>query len=183
MHFRRWMICEKLQLFHFRSFFPYRWLSFHSHEFSLHKVFVWFFYLIFVYCLLLFFLWVVSTCVLICLVVLVDGFPSLIFIYKVFFSLVHLYRWGVKNVGQRIIYINSLGLWRGFWGVGEGEAGEATGDRCQSVTGAGPQRFPHRPGVQIRTWSPQSIAAVRREGMTVGSHPSPTAPPPHQRQI
>jgi hypothetical protein len=39
-----------------------------------------------------------------------------------------------------------------------------------------PPRFPHRPGVQTRTWSPQSIAAVRREGMTVGSHPSPTAP-------
>ncbi len=38
-----------------------------------------------------------------------------------------------------------------------------------------PPRFPHRPGVQTRTWSPQSIAAVRREGMTVGSHPSPTA--------
>jgi hypothetical protein len=39
-----------------------------------------------------------------------------------------------------------------------------------------PPRFPHRPSVQTRTWSPQSIAAVRREGMTVGSHPSPTAP-------
>jgi hypothetical protein len=25
--------------------------------------------------------------------------------------------------------------------VGEGEAGEATGDRCQSVTGVGPPRF------------------------------------------
>jgi hypothetical protein len=37
-------------------------------------------------------------------------------------------------------------------------------------------RFPHRPGVQTRTWSPQSIAAVRRKGMTVRSHPSPTAP-------
>jgi hypothetical protein len=40
-------------------------------------------YLIFVDCLLLFFLWVVSTCVLICLVLLMDGFPSLIFIYRV----------------------------------------------------------------------------------------------------
>jgi hypothetical protein len=32
----------------------------------------------------LFFLWVVSTCVLFCLVLLMDGFPSLIFIYKIF---------------------------------------------------------------------------------------------------
>jgi len=61
-------------------------------------------------------------------------------------------------------------------GVGEGEAGEAAGDRCQFVTRVGPPRFPHQPGVQTRTWSPQSIATVRREGMTVGSHPSPTAP-------
>jgi len=43
--------------------------------------------LIFVDCLLLFFLWVVSTCVLICLVLLMDGFPSLIWIYKVFLLL------------------------------------------------------------------------------------------------
>ncbi len=47
--------------------------------------------------------------------------------------------------------------------MGEGEAGEAAGDH-------------HWLGVQTRTWSPQSIAAVRREGMTVGSHPSPTTP-------
>jgi len=33
---------------------------------------------IFVDCLLLFFLWVVSTCLLICLVLLMDGFPSLV---------------------------------------------------------------------------------------------------------
>jgi hypothetical protein len=39
------------------------------------------FYFIFVDCLLLFFLWVVSTCVLFCLVLLMDGFSSLIFIY------------------------------------------------------------------------------------------------------
>jgi hypothetical protein len=39
---------------------------------------------IFVDCLLLFFLWVVSTCVLICLVLLMDGFLSLIFIPMVF---------------------------------------------------------------------------------------------------
>jgi hypothetical protein len=37
----------------------------------------------FCYCLLLFFLWVVSTCVLICLILLMDGLPSLIFIYSV----------------------------------------------------------------------------------------------------
>jgi len=39
----------------------------------------------------------------------------------------------------------------GVLGVGEGEAGEATGDRCQSVTGVGPPQFPHRPCVQIKT--------------------------------
>jgi len=44
------------------------------------------------------------------------------------------------------------------------------------MTGVGLPRFPHRPCVQTKTWSPQSIAAVRREGMTIGSHPSPTAP-------
>ncbi len=30
----------------------------------------------------------------------------------------------------------------------EGEAGEAAGDWCQSMTGVGPPRFPHQPGVQ-----------------------------------
>ncbi len=40
----------------------------------------------------------------------------------------------------------------------------------------GPPRFSHWPGVQTKTWFPQSITAVRKEGMTVGSHPSPTAP-------
>jgi hypothetical protein len=45
-------------------------------------------YLIFVDYLLLFFLWVVSTCVLFCLVLLMNGFPSLIFIYKVFLLLI-----------------------------------------------------------------------------------------------
>jgi hypothetical protein len=45
----------------------------------LHKVFT--------DCSLLFFIWVVFTCVRICLVLLMDGFPSLIFIYQVFLSL------------------------------------------------------------------------------------------------
>jgi hypothetical protein len=35
-------------------------------------------------CLLLFFLWVVFTCVLICLELLLNGFASLIFIHRVF---------------------------------------------------------------------------------------------------
>ncbi len=62
----------------------------------------------------------------------------------------------------------------------------------QKWAAPGPPQFSHWPGVQTRTWSPQSIAAVRREGMTVGSHPSPTAPeadiktfpspPPHYRK-
>jgi len=64
----------------------------------------------------------------------------------------------------------------GFWGLGEGEADEAADNRCQSVTGVGPPRFPHQPSVQTRTWFSQSIATVRREGMTVGLHPSRTAP-------
>jgi hypothetical protein len=32
----------------------------------------------------LFFLWVMSTCAFICLVLLMDGFPSFIFIYMIF---------------------------------------------------------------------------------------------------
>jgi len=62
------------QLFCFRSSLLY-WLSFHGCESSLHRVFTWF----------LFILWVVFTCVFFCLVLLMDGFPSLIFIYKVSF--------------------------------------------------------------------------------------------------
>jgi hypothetical protein len=71
-----------------------------------------------------------------------------------------------------------------FGGWGEGEVSV-----CLSVTGVlgggggrgrwssgRPPRFPHRPGVQTRTWSPQSIATVQRKRMTVGSHPSPIAP-------
>jgi hypothetical protein len=52
-------------------------------------VFTFFFFLFFwVDCLLLFFLWVVSTtCVLFCLILLRDGFPSLIYIYSVFLLL------------------------------------------------------------------------------------------------
>jgi hypothetical protein len=38
----------------------------------------------FVDCLLFFFLYKLCVCVLICLVLLMDGFPSLIFIYRVF---------------------------------------------------------------------------------------------------
>jgi hypothetical protein len=41
----------------------------------------------FVDCFLLYFLWLVSTCALLCLVFLVDGFPSLIFMYKFFFRI------------------------------------------------------------------------------------------------
>ncbi len=50
------------------------------------------FYFIFAtYCLLLFFLWVVSTCAFDCLVLLMDGFQSLIFIYRVFLLVFFLY--------------------------------------------------------------------------------------------
>ncbi len=51
----------------------------------------------------------------------------------------------------QIIYINSVSpsvcLWWGFWGVGEGEANEVAGNRCQSMTGVGPPRFSHWLGV------------------------------------
>jgi len=60
----------------------YGWFSFRSHDSSLHKVFT--LYMIFVDCLLLFFLWVVSTCVLICLVLLMDRFPCFILILHIF---------------------------------------------------------------------------------------------------
>jgi hypothetical protein len=58
----------------------YGWLSFCCHESSLHMIFTWF-----LFCWLFAFVWVVSTCVHICLaLLLMDGFPSLIFIYRVF---------------------------------------------------------------------------------------------------
>jgi hypothetical protein len=119
---------------------------------------------------------------------------------------------GVLGVGrERSVRRPVLVSDGGFWG-GEGEAGEATSDRCQSVTGflgwggrgrwsnerpvsvcdgVGPPRFPHPSGVQTRTWSPQNIAVVRRERMTVGLHLSPTTleadiktfpSPPHYRK-
>jgi hypothetical protein len=48
--------------------------------------------------LLLFFLWVVFTCVLICLVLLMDGFTSLIFIYRIFllFSSTSMSPWFIR---------------------------------------------------------------------------------------
>ncbi len=59
----------------------YCWLSFHSLESYLHKVFISLFFNDF---LLSFFLWVVSTHAFFCLVLLMDWFLSLIFIYMVF---------------------------------------------------------------------------------------------------
>ncbi len=44
------------------------------------------FYFVFVDCLFLFFLWVVSICVFICVVLLMVEFPSLILINRVFIS-------------------------------------------------------------------------------------------------
>jgi hypothetical protein len=61
-------------------------------------------------------------------------------------------------------------------GGGGGRGRWSSGRPVSVCDGVGPPRFPHWPGVQTRTWSPQSIAAVRREGMTIGSHPSPIAP-------
>ncbi len=72
----------------------YRWLSFCSYESSLHMVFTWFCWLFafflsfFGLCLLVFF---------ICLVLLMDGFPSLIFIYRVFFKLDPRYVWLLES--------------------------------------------------------------------------------------
>jgi len=54
--------------------------------------------------------------------------------------------------------------------VGEGEAGEATGDRCQSVTGVGPPRFFRVQTVCIKHCN-------RPKGRNDDrSHLSPTAP-------
>jgi hypothetical protein len=64
------------------GFLCYHWLSFRHHESSLHKVFIWFICWLFTFV----FSWVVSTCVLFCLVLLMDGFSSFILIYKFFFS-------------------------------------------------------------------------------------------------
>jgi hypothetical protein len=63
------------------GFFCYCSSSFHNFGSYLHRVF---FLLFFIDCLLLFSLWVVSTCAFICLVLLVDGFSSLIFKYMVY---------------------------------------------------------------------------------------------------
>ncbi len=57
------------------GFHCYCWSSFHSHGSYLHRVFS----LYFVHFLLSFFLWVVFICALICLILLMDGFSSLIF--------------------------------------------------------------------------------------------------------
>jgi hypothetical protein len=48
-------------------------------------LFILVYFYFFVDCLLLFFLWVVSTCVLFCLVLLINRFSSLIFIYLIGF--------------------------------------------------------------------------------------------------
>jgi hypothetical protein len=50
--------------------------------------------------------------------------------FQIFYILIH---YVYLSVSQSVM---------GVWGVGEGEAGEAAGDRCQSVTGVGPPRFP-----------------------------------------
>ncbi len=59
----------------------------------------------------------------------------------------------------------------GFGGVGEGEANEAMGDRCQSMMGVGPPRFPCTNHLH------KALQPSRRVGMTVGSHPPPPSPP------
>jgi hypothetical protein len=60
-------------------------------------------------------------------------------------------------------FCKSVCLWRGFWGVGEGEAGEATGDhhgfRTGQVYKPGPDPSPTAPEADIK--------------------PSPPPPPPH----
>ncbi len=63
------------------GFFCYCWSSFRSFGSYLQRVFFSFF---FVDCLFSFFLWVVFTRVIICLVLLIDGFLSLIFLCGVF---------------------------------------------------------------------------------------------------
>ncbi len=67
------------------------------------------------------------------------SFPSVwSFIHSVMVCLLPEKKWNIDGMWWRIIiYINSLcpSVSRGFWGVGEGVTGEATDDRCQSVTG------------------------------------------------
>jgi hypothetical protein len=70
-----------------------------------------------------------------------------------------------------ILYINclvcaSVCIWRGFGGWGR----ERPVKQRATTTVSAPTRCTNQ------DWSPQSIAAVQREGMTVGSHPSPTTP-------
>jgi len=83
------MICERSQLFHFRSFSFFFIIDYHFVAMSslcirsLFDFFTW----CFVDCLLLFFLWLVSTCVLKCLLLLMDGFPSFDFYLQHFFLL------------------------------------------------------------------------------------------------
>ncbi len=55
------------------------------HFIAMGTIFIGFFFIKIVDCLFSFYLWVMSTCAFICLVLLIDGFPSLIFIYMVFF--------------------------------------------------------------------------------------------------
>ncbi len=62
------------------------------------------FQFIFVHCLLLFFLWVVSSCALFGLLLLMDGFLSLIFIYRVFLLFEEPYSILSSNVSQPSIY-------------------------------------------------------------------------------
>jgi hypothetical protein len=73
--------CGRWQLFHFRSSF----FIINCHFVAMSPFCIGL-YLIFVDCLFLFFLWVMYICVFICVVLLMDGFPSLIFIYMVFIS-------------------------------------------------------------------------------------------------
>jgi hypothetical protein len=70
------------------------------------------FLIFFVDCLLLFSLWVVSTCILICLVLLLDGFSSLIFIiYRVFLLLCVCVCANTLGVITFIAYHVERGIW------------------------------------------------------------------------
>jgi hypothetical protein len=74
---------------------------------------------------------------------------------------------------QHILYINSLRPSVCLTGVlgGGGGRGRWSSGRLVSVCDGG-----WTTTVSMYKLSPQSIAAVQRVGMTVGSHPSPTAP-------
>jgi hypothetical protein len=79
VHLYHYPICGRWQLFCLK-FYYYRWLSFCSHESSLHKVFTWFL-------LIFFFFWLYLLYILICVVLLMVGSHPWFLFTRFFFYL------------------------------------------------------------------------------------------------